>query len=189
MSGRGPRTLLTACKSGLPPRRDFCCNIGRRDVQEPQRRARTPQGSTSSVPNLDEEPIEMQGTESDPVEISSGSSAASHDPIIHFAYVGITHSDDDWPSSPIPVPVNLEYQRTRLYDMLLNRLSVHKVLCRPTTLTLGIAEDVELHLDRIGVHRFLKKHIPSYAELIYEFYSSVNFHASLTGESDSISSE
>ena len=101
--------------------------------------------------------------------------------------MGIPNTDDGWLTSPIPVPVNLEYQRTRLYDMLLNRLSVHKVLCRPTTLTLGIAEDVEFYLDGIGVHRFLKKHIPSYAELIYEFYSSVNFHPSLSGESDSIS--
>ena len=53
--------------------------------------------------------------------------------------------------------------------------SVPKTVCANTLQRLGVENDVELLLRRVGIKRFLYKHVPSYVELTYEFWSSLNF--------------
>ena len=55
--------------------------------------------------------------------------------------------------------------------------SIPKTLCSNVVQRLGVENDVELLLDRLGIYQFVTNHVPTYAELTYEFWSSVQFHS------------
>ena len=186
MSSRGPRFIRTARKSVRPPRGGICCSIGQGDVHEPQPRNTPPLPTNES--DMDEDPQEMEaGTENDPIDISSTDSCHSYDIPMNNVLMGIPTAPNDWPTTPVDVPVVKQEQRYRLHDMINCHFSIHKILCPNVLQRLGIDNDVELLLRRVGILRYVFKHVPTYAELTYEFWSSLQFHPINGGEEEYIS--